>query len=179
MMGWAADCCYYNHELPVPLEIASTFLFKWRDVHSGPFPGIGMEISLLRDDHTDDVIVELEGQDVTAVTVGNKTFEISIPFNINDVEARQKSLCDWRYGCAHCDHVAEEICGRRLSAISYLEAQMEEYDPTIFHSEILAGLEAVQNGLGILCTQFEESGGQEEYLTNDIVQTCIDDCLTI
>lgn len=171
-----AACCYYNHELPVP-----PFDFKWRDVRSGPFPGIGMEITLSREDHSDDdVTVEFEGQDVTAVTVGNKTFEMSIPFNVNDVEARYKSLCDWRYGCAHCDHVAEEICGPRLSAIGILRQELADFDSSsISHDKIMEGLGDVETGLGVLCTQFEESGVEEEYLTNDIVQTCIDDCLTI
>lgn len=173
--------CYYNHELSVSKDFESTFHFKWRDVHSGPFPGIGMEISLLTDNIFDDIAVELEGQDVTAVLAENTTFEISIPFGVNGVEVREKTLCDWRYGCAHCDHVATEICGPRLAAIVNLKSDLSVVNiaDADLVNKIIRALQTIASALKTVCQNEESTYGEEEYLMNDIVQTCIEDCLTM
>lgn len=171
--------CYYNHELPV-----DDFLLKWRDASAGPLPGVGFEITQV----VNDAVFELEGQDVTAISCGNSTYEFSVPFTFNEVEFHQKSLCDWDYGCAHCQHVAEDLCSTRLSAISALSDHLAEMvngadsNKDEVPEEIPAAFEAMIVGLTKLCVEYVVSpgnSGDEEYVTNGIIDSCLDDCLSV
>lgn len=167
--------CYYNHELP-----ASDLLLKWRDVPSGPLPGIGCEISKV----SEGFVFELEGQDVTAISVGDTKYEFSVPFTYNKVELHQKSLCKWGYGCAHCQHVAEDVCGNRLSAISMLSDHLDEMIDGTDSSdeglpeELTGAFDTIIAGVTSVCAEYVKSG-DEEYVTNDIIESCYDDCLLV
>lgn len=171
---FGVEGCYYNHELTV-----SDFLLKWRDVPSGPLPGMGFEIS------HDKYIFELEGQDVTSISVGDKKYEFSVPFTYNEVELHQKSLCGWGYGCAHCQHVAEDACGSRLTAISMLSDHLNEMvDGTDssddgIPSELPVAFDTMIAGLTELCDECVNLGDEEEYVTNDIIESCYSDCLSV
>ena len=167
--------CYYNHELAVGC-LGDTFTLKWRDASSGPLPGIGFEIAY------DDLIFELESEDLTAVSIGDKKYEFSVPFTFNEVDPHGKSLCDWGYGCAHCQHVGEDACSRRLYAISMVSEILR--DPTQvldeLPDEVLDAFDTIITGLKRICTERFESGqADEKYLTNDIVEACEIDCLSV
>ena len=171
-----AHACYYNHELAVE-TLEDTFMMKWRDASSGPLPGIGFEMAY------DDLIFELESEDLTAVSVGGKKFEFSVPFTFNEVDPHQKSLCDWGYGCAHCQHVGEDACSRRLYAISMISDLIR--DPANekaveLPDEVLDAFDTMVAGLTKICAGRSESGqAGEEYITNDIVEACEVDCLSV
>lgn len=166
----ASHACYYNHELSV-----EQLLFKWRDVASGPFPGIGFQVS------DEEYVFELEGEDLTAVSAGGDKYEFSVPFAFNEVDLREKSLCDWGYGCAHCQHVADDACSRRLYAISAVSDHLGELVDGSNGTEILtAAFDTVLSELVVVCETYTKSGeSDEEYLTNDIVEACSATCLEV
>lgn len=167
-----ARACYYNHELPV-----NNLTLKWRDASSGPLPGIGFEVAY------DNLVFELESEDLTAVTIGDKKYEFSVPFTFNKVDPYLKSLCDWDYGCAHCQHVGEDACSRRLYAISMISDLLG--DPSNERAvdvpdEVLEAFDTIIDGLTEICADRTESGQVgEEYITNDIIQACQADCLSV
>ena len=165
----ASHGCYYNHELSVEHSADCELLFKWRDEVSGPFPGIGFQVS------DEEFVFELEGEDLTAVSAGGKKYEFSLPFTFNEVDLHEKSLCDWGYGCAHCQHVAEDACSRRLYAIS---AVSKGSNGTDLPEEITSAFDTVVSELKTVCQEYSKSGESgEEYLTNDIVEACSATCL--
>ena len=173
-----ASGCYYNHELRVEHSAGCPLLFKWRDVASGPFPGIGFQVS------GDGVSFELEGDDLTAVTAGGKKFEFSVPFTLNKVDLHDKSLCDWSYGCAHCQHVAGDACSRRLYAISAVYDHLGELVDDDIEAEdddiLNAAFQTMVSDLSAVCDEYPKSDEfGEEYLTNDIVEACSATCLKV
>lgn len=170
------DACYYNHELAVEGPDDTMLTLKWRDASSGPLPGIGFEIAY------DDLVFELESEDLTAVSVGDKKYEFSVPFTFNEVDPHDKSLCDWGYGCGHCQHVGEDACSRRLHAISMISEILRDPEEKAeeLPDEVLDAFDTIIHGLTEVCTGRLESGASdEEYITNDIVEACEVDCLTV
>lgn len=170
LLSWT-ECCYYNHELSVAQGGSeSDLLIKWRDVPSGPFPGTGMQFSL------DDLVFELEAEDLTAVSVGKKKFEISVPQTFGEVQLHEKSLCDWGFGCAHCEHVSAEVCTRRLSVLEIFADNL----PSDVPAEIPPALKEVSDSMTKLCSPFVVSGmGKEKYSTNEVVEACSAECLDV
>ena len=171
-----ARACYYNHELAVEC-LDDTFTLKWRDASSGPLPGIGFEIAY------DDLVFELESEDLTAVSIGEKKYEFSVPFTFNEVGPHDKSLCDWGYGCAHCQHVGEDACSRRLYAISMISEILRDSTnekAVELPDEVLDAFDTIIAGLKRICTErFEDGEADEKYITNDIVEACEVDCLSV
>lgn len=164
-----SEGCYYNHELSVPSS-DGVFHIKWRDAPSGPSPGIGSQISL------DNLVFELEAEDLPAVSVGDTKYEFSIPFVLNKVDLHEKSLCDWGYGCAHCEHVAGDVCSLRLYAISTVTSRIGDEDVP---DELFDAFDTMVTGLKTLCEEHmvtDEAG--ESYATNDIIQACKLTCLS-
>lgn len=177
----AAHGCYYNHELSVEHGAGCELLFKWRDAASGPFPGIGFQVS------DEDFVFELEGEDLTAVSAGGAKYEFSVPFTFNEVDLHEKSLCDWGYGCAHCQHVADDACSRRLHAISTVSDHLGELvngtngtEKLDLPKEITSAFDTMVSELTVVCDEYSKSDETgEEYLTNDIVEACSATCLEV
>lgn len=167
-----SDGCYYNHELSVPSS-EGDFNLKWRDSPSGPLPGIGFEIAF------DNLVFELEGEDLPAVSVGDTKYEFSIPFVFNKVDLHEKSLCDWDYGCAHCQHVAGDVCSLRLYAMSTVTDRIGDINGNNIYDipdELFDAFETMATGLKALCE--EHVMNDETYATNDIVEACNLSCIS-
>ena len=171
----AANGCYYNHELSVPSS-DGVFHLKWRDAPSGPSPGIGSQISF------DNLVFELEAEDLPAVSVGDTKYEFSIPFVFNKVDLHEKSLCDWGYGCAHCEHVAGDVCSLRLYAISTVTSRIGDINGKNMYDvpdELFDAFDTMVTGLKTLCEEHIESDETgESYATNDIIEACKLTCLS-
>lgn len=178
----AADGCYYNHELSVEHSPGCELLLKWRDAASGPFPGTGFQVS---DDQ--DFVFELEGEDLTAVSGGGARYEFSVPFTFNKTDLHEKSLCDWGYGCAHCQHVADDACSRRLYAISTVSDHLGELVNGTNGSqkldapeELTSAFDTMVSKLMVVCDEYSKSDETgEEYVTNGIVEACSATCLEV
>lgn len=171
--------CYYNHVLTVG-EGDGAFNISWRDVRSGPLPGIGFQIA------HQELVFELEADDVTGVSVGDKKYELSVPFTFNEVELHEKSLCDWGYGCAHCQHVGDDACSRRLMAISTVSDDVNGVNQVTgsgtedFPEELPSAFQRMTADLQSLCLEYVHTDDVgEEFVTNDIIEACKPDCLLV
>lgn len=165
--------CYYNHELAVGEGAEATF-FSWRDVPSGPMPGIGFQVA------HEDLVFELEADELTAVSIGDQKYEFSEPFIFNVTDLHEKSLCDWGYGCAHCQHIADDACSRRLTAISNIAERVHSAAKEEFPEELPDAFNIMVAELDKLCEDHVKSDGVgEKFVSNDIIESCEDTCLLV
>jgi len=169
----AGFACYYNHELTIGAGDEATF-FSWRDVASGPTPGIGFQIA------HEDLVFELEADELTGVSIGDQKYEFSVPFTFNAVDLHEKSLCNWGYGCAHCQHIADDACSRRLSAISTISDHVNGVGKEAFPEALPDAFKTMSTELEKLCRDDVKSDAVgEDYVTNEIVENCKDACLSV